>query len=105
MVKLSLLSLLSYELVVLCEYRYSAKAIIIIYHFIYEFTNKNNYCESGNEIITSSQYNYHYFMILITLSTLLLMSSSFIPLLLLQIPRRQYCKYRTTTNDKTTIAG
>jgi len=60
------------------KYRYSAKAIIIIYHFIYEFTNENNYCESGNEIITSSPYNYRYFIMLIMLLTMLLMSSSFI---------------------------
>jgi hypothetical protein len=60
------------------KYRYNVKAIIIIYHFLNGFTNKNNYCERGEETTTSS-YNCHYFTMLITLSTLLLMSSSFIP--------------------------
>jgi hypothetical protein len=66
------------------KYRYNVKAIIIIYHFLNGFTNKNNYCERGDETTTttttsSSSYNCHYFIMLITLSTLLLMSSSLIP--------------------------
>ena len=81
---LSLLSLLSYELVFKVKYGYNIEAIVIvIHHFLDEFTNKNNYCERRDQKIITISYNCHhrslyYFIVLITLSIVLLMSS-FIP--------------------------
>jgi hypothetical protein len=81
---LSLLSLLSYELVFKVKYGYNIEAIVIvIHHFLDEFTNKNNYCKRRDQKIITISYNCHhrslyYFIVLITLSIVLLMSS-FIP--------------------------
>ncbi|HYY51192.1 MAG TPA: hypothetical protein VE643_09990, partial [Nitrososphaeraceae archaeon] len=81
---LSLLSLLSYELVFKVKYGYNIEAIVIvIHHFLDEFTNKNNDKERRDQKIITISYNCHhpspcYFIVLITLSIVLLMSS-FIP--------------------------